>query len=339
MPYIFKLIVIFLLSSNCFSQKVLRIAAWGGEIPQELITQFEKKTGTKVFITTVESNESLLIKLKTSKKSIYDIIAPSNYYVDMLAKMHMIQKLDPNKIPELQNISSVFIESDKPLYSVPFIYGASGIFYNKKWVKEIPYHWEDFWKSIYRDQLLLLDDTREVFSMTLLTQKFSPNSQNPAQIQQAYQHLLKLTPNIKLFASDAVPRIITDEDAQIGMAWNGDVVKARQENPAIEFIYPQEGFILWNEGFSITQNAQNIEESYAFINFILEPQNSALITKKFGFSVTNEKAKAFLPKNLVNDPILFPSSETLKYGILQKSLDANALKLYNEYWERFKLSI
>ncbi|HBB53663.1 MAG TPA: spermidine/putrescine ABC transporter substrate-binding protein, partial [Legionellales bacterium] len=108
---------------------------------------------------------------------------------------------------------------------------------------------------------------------------------------------------------------------------------------AIEFIYPQEGFILWNEGFSITQNAQNIEESYAFINFILEPQNSALITKKFGFSVTNEKAKAFLPKNLVNDPILFPSSETLKYGILQKSLDANALKLYNEYWERFKLSI
>ena len=334
-----KIFCILLISKACFCQKTLRIAAWGGEIPHELIAKFEKKTGTKVFITTVESNESLLIKLKTSKKSLYDIIAPSNYYVDMLAKMHMIQKLDPNQIPELQHISSVFINPKGPLYSVPFIYGASGIFYNKKWVKEIPYHWTDFWKASYQDQLLLLDDTREVFSATLLSQSLSPNTQNPAEIKKAYQQLLKLTPNIKLFASDAVPRIITDEDAQIGMAWNGDVVKSRQENPNIEFVYPREGFILWNEGFSITQNAENIEEAYAFINFILEPQNSALITKKFGFSVTNEKAKDYLPKHLVEDPILFPSPEILKYGILQKSLDANTLKLYNEYWERFKLSI
>lgn len=334
-----KILILLLCSSQCFSQQVLKIAAWGGEIPQALIHQFEKKTNIKVFLTTVESNESLLIKLKTAHQNIYDIIAPSNYYIEMLARMGMIQELNPQKISQIKNINPIFIHPEKPLYSVPFIYGASGIFYNQHWIQDKPKYWQDLWKPKYQDKLLLLDDTREVFSMSLLSQKKLPNTQNPQEIQSAFEHLLKLIPNIKLFASDAVTRIITDEDAQIGMAWNGDVVKARVENPDIQFVYPEEGFIIWSEGFAITKNAQNVDGAYAFINFILEPKHSALITKKLGFSVSNERAKVYLPKSLVEDRILFPPTEVLKRGVLQEGLSADALELYNTYWEKLKLSI
>jgi spermidine/putrescine transport system substrate-binding protein len=339
MTKLLKIFLILLWANIGFCQKYLRIAAWGGEIPPKLIHQFEQKTGIKVYITTVESNESLIIKLKTSRQSVYDIIAPSNYYISLLNQLNIIQELDPKKIPELKNINQRFIKTGQSLYTVPFIYGASGIFYNKKWIKKIPSHWIDFWSPEYRDQLLLLDDTREVFSLGLLSQNLSPNSQNPKDIHQTYKHLLTLTPNIKLFASDAVPRIITDEDANIGIAWNGDVVRAQQENKNLEFVYPSEGYILWSEGFSITSHAKNIDEAYAFINFILTPKNLAQITKKYGFSVTNEKAKEFLPKNLVENSILFPNQETLNQGILQEPLNAESLKLYNQYWEKFKLSI
>lgn len=325
--------------STSWSQKTLRVAAWGGEIPMTLINQFENKTGIKVYLTTIESNESLLIKLRTSRQNLYDVIAPSNYYVDLLTKMHLIQELDANRIPELQHIEKRFLNETEPLYNVPFLYGATGIFYNQQWVKKIPYHWQDFWGLNYSDQLLLLDDPREIFSIALIANHQSPNSINPQQIQNAYHHLLELIPNIKLFASDAIPRIITDEDAMLGSAWNGDVVKAQQENPNIQFIYPDEGYILWSEGFSITQNAKNIDEAYAFINFILEPQNSAQITKQLYFSVTNQKAKDYLPQSMQDNPILFPSTATLKRGIMQKSLPPKILNQYNQYWEKFKLSI
>ncbi|MDQ5883761.1 MAG: spermidine/putrescine transport system substrate-binding protein [Pseudomonadota bacterium] len=336
---ILKIILFALFMPLAFAQKSLRVAAWGGEIPSSLINQFEKKTGIKVYLTTIESNESLLIKLRTSKQSLYDVIAPSNYYITLLEQMQLIQKLDAKRIPELQHIEPRFLNPKETLYTVPFLYGATGIFYNQQWIKTPPRHWQDFWSTNYRDQLLLLDDPREIFSIALLAQNHSPNSENPLEIQKAFRKLLKLTPNIKLFASDAMPRMITDEDALIGCTWNGDAVRAQLENPQIQFVYPQEGYILWSEGFSITQNAKNIDAAYAFINFILEPQNSAEITKQLHFSVTNQMAKLYLSSQTKENAILFPSKETLDRGILQKPISPNILNIYHQYWEKFKLSI
>jgi len=336
---ILSLLLLIVSSKFSCAEKVLRMAVWGGEIPQSIISDFEKTTGIRVYLTTIESNESLIIKLNAAQKNLYDLIAPSNYYISFLKKMGIIQPLDAKKIPELAHLNKRFVDSSQPLYSVPFIYGASGIFYNKQWIKTYPRHWQDLWSQAYLFKLLLLDDTREIFSMALLSQKLSPNSENSQDILQAYQQLLKLVPNIKLFASDAVPRIITDEDANIGIAWNGDVVRAQQENHNIEFIYPDEGYILWSEEFAIIKNSQHTDEAYAFINFILEPKNSAEITKKLHFSVTNECAKDYLTPEIVNNKILFPNQETLQKGILQAPLNPEALKLYNNYWEKFKLSM
>lgn len=339
MSIFIKFVLFILFFPFAFAQKSLRVAAWGGEIPTSLVSQFEKETGIKVYLTTIESNESLLIKLRTSQQNLYDVIAPSNYYINLLSKMQLIQKIDAKRIPELQHIEPRFLNPEEALYTIPFLYGATGIFYNQQWIKTPPRYWEDFWNTSYRDQLLLLDDPREIFSIALLTQNLSPNSENPTDIQNAYRKLLKLTPNIKLFASDAMPRMITDEDAMIGCAWNGDAVRAQLENPHIQFVYPKEGYILWSEGFSITKNAKNIDEAYAFINFILQPQNSAEITKQLHFSVTNQMAKLYLPSQLKENAILFPSKETLDRGILQKPISPDVLNIYHQYWEKFKLSI
>lgn len=323
-----------------FAAKTLEIAAWGGEIPPSLIKKFEKETGIKVFLTTFESNENLIIKLKSSKNHNYDLITPSGYYVHRLAKFDMLQPINTKKIPQLNEINPLFISSQsKQLFGIPFIWGATGIFYNDQYITNPPQHWKDLWNPKYKNQLLLLDDTREVFSMSLLSLNHSPNSLDPKEIERAYQALIKLAPNIKIFASDAVPRIVSDEDAWIGMAWNGDIFRIRNENSHIHFVYPKEGFVIWDECFAIPKNATHIQEAYAFINFMLNAENAATITKEMKFSVTNLNAKKYLTEDFLSNATLYPPEEVLKHAILQEDADEKTISIYNTFWERIKISL
>jgi spermidine/putrescine transport system substrate-binding protein len=338
-PY-FLIFAILLLAFQANAQPKLRIAAYGGEIPQSLIKQFELKTGIKVYLSTFESNENLLLKLKSSSKPIYDVITPSNYYVERFKQFGMLQAIPVKKISNLKNINPVFLpKSQDKLYGLPFVWGATGIFYNKKYINNPPTHWNDFWELRFINQLLLLDDTREVFSIALLALGQDPNTKNAKQINNSFQKLKALDKNIKLFASDAVPSIIIDEDALVGMAWNGDIEKARQENPNIEFIFPDEGYIIWAECFAIPKDAEHSNEAIQFINFMLEAKNAAEITKIMKFPVTNILVKQYLPKTLANNKLLFPDETTLRQGLMQQDAPENIIKLYNKNWELLKLSL
>lgn len=339
MRHLCFLMLMWCFSTLGFTQKILRIAAYGGEIPASIVHDFELKTGIKVYLSTFESNENLLLKLKSSKQSLYDLVTPSNYYVKRFALFGMLKPLDLTKIPNATQISPVFLAPNQStIYGLPFLYGATGIFYNQHYISTPPLHWQVLWQKKYINQLLMLDDTRELFSMALIALHQNPNTTQPEKIKQAYRLLQKLTPNIKLLATDAVTRIIVDEDALIGMAWNGDVVKAQQENQQLNFIFPKEGYILWAECFAIPSNAEHFEEAYAFINYLLAPKHAAEITKQMYYPVTVTKAKNYLPPALKNNPILYPSAEVLARGRFQQDANESIIALYNRYWEAFKMS-
>ena len=337
----FILILIALFLSNAsLAENILRIAGWGGEIPAELFKKFTATHHIKVYFSSFENNESLNVKLRTSKRSIYDLIIPSSYYIPKLMKAKLLKKLALNKIKRHQTIKLFFIlEQPYDVYAIPLNWSSTGIFYNKQYFKSPPEHWQDLWCPELKNKLLLLDDTREVFSIALISLGYSPNDENPIHIQQAYQKLLELRPNIKLFASDAVPNLIIDEDAVIGMAWNADIIKAQQENPNIGFVTPEEGYIINTESFAIPKNSEHIQAAYAFINFMMEPENIALMTLKNHFPPTINDLDNVLPQAILQNPILFPNLQILEQGIFQKNVSQAALVEYNRLWEMFKLSL
>ena len=229
MSRLFSLLICLLLSNTLLANKIVNVYAWGGEIPKKVIQAFERESGITVNFSTYDSNETMYAKLRSSKQSIYDVVLPSAYFVERMKKQGMLTKLDHNKLPNLKNIDPHFIENDYDKgnhYSVPLIWGATGIFYNQRWVKNAPQTWQSLWDKSWRLQLMLLDDPREVFALALMSLHYSPNDNNPKHIQAAYEKLLTLIPNIKLFGSDGIQAAIIDEDAILGSAWNGDVFKA-----------------------------------------------------------------------------------------------------------------
>lgn len=334
----------FFLMSCCsllFASPVVNVYVWGGELPKSLIQQFEHETGIKVNFSNYDSNEILYAKLKTGKQTIYDVILPSAYFVERMRKQGMLQVLDKSKLPNIQNVAKKFENNEYDpgnQYSIPIIWGVTGVFFNKQSIVSSPTSWSALWEKKWRHQLMLLDDSREVFAMALMSLGFSPNDSNPEHIKLAYEHLLKLIPNIKLFASDSVQAIIIDEDAAIGSAWNGDVYKANLENKAIRFVYPKEGFVIWVDCLAIPKNPPHPKEALAFINFILKPESSRQIALKEGHAITNAKGVDLLPLAIKNNPIIYPSEKIVEKGYFQRDLDEETLTLYNYYWEQLKLA-
>jgi spermidine/putrescine transport system substrate-binding protein len=321
--------------------KVVNVYAWGGELPKQIIQQFEMETGIKVNFATYDSNETMYAKLKATRKNVYDVILPSAYYVERMKKQGMLTILDKNNLPNLRNIDPFFEKNNydpNNLYSVPIIWGVTGIFLNQNWIKQPLNNWRDLWESHWRNQLLLLDDSREIFSIALLKLGFSPNDSDPEHIRLAYQALLQLVPNIKLFASDSIQAVIIDEDATLGTAWNGDAYKASRENTAIEFIYPREGFVIWVDCLAIPLNPPHLDNAYRFINFILRAEIAAKITLLEGHAITNQPGKELLPPAIKNNPLIYPSTSTLKRGHFQRDVGDATITLFNKYWQQLKLS-
>lgn len=330
-----------LVSMLAWSGRMVNVYLIGGEVPQSLIWAFQNETGIKVNLSTYDSNETMYAKLHASKKNFYDVILPSSYFVERMKKYDLLTKLDLTKLPNLKNIAPFFTNNPydpNNEYHVPLLWGVTGIFYNQQWIKNPPEKWQDLWDPKLINQLMLVDDMRDVFSISLMSLGYKPNDENPEHIKAAYQHLLALVPNIKLFASDAIQSLIIDEDANIGASWNGDIVKAQAENPNIRFVYPKDGILMWVDCLAIPKNAPHLDEAYELINFLLRAQSGADIVTNTGYSTTNQASISLLPKSITSNPYIFPPKSLIQSGYYQRDISESTMELYNDYWEQLKLA-
>src|SRR5581483_42593 len=134
---------------------------------------FEKDTGIKVNFSTYENNEILLAKLRANKNAGYDVIMPSSYMVDRMRRLNILKKLDKTKLPNWQHLNPQFLRpayDPQNEYSVPYIWGVTGIFINQEYFHHTQVtKWADLWSTQFTNKLMLLDDAREIFSMALMT--------------------------------------------------------------------------------------------------------------------------------------------------------------------------
>jgi len=341
--YRYKWVVCFLffLSSLVNAQeKLVNIYNWSNYISSEILRQFTKETGIKVNYATYDSNETMYAKLKANPHSGYDIVVPSTYFVDHMRRQGMLRALDKTKLSNIKNLDPALLnKSYDPgnRYSIPYFWSSTGIVINTRYhaLGQVE-NWTDFWNPKYRNQLLLLNDVHEVFSIALFALGYSPNDTDPEHIRQAYFKLKQLMPNVRLFSDDAVKSLYLDEDLTLGMAWNGDIYQAMQENSAIRFIYPQDGFIVAIDSMAIPVGATHLDNAYRFINFILRPDVAKKISLATGYASPNQAAVKRMPRAVLNNPTIYPDPKTLERSVIQVDVGA-AEAIYQKYWELLKV--
>lgn len=312
---------------------------WTEYIPDAVLQQFTEETGIKVIYTTYESNEAMYAKLKLMDGTGYDVVFPSTYYVNKMAKEGLLQVVDHELIPNINGLDALLLDKDYDpdnTYSIPYMWGSTGIAVNSELIPiEKVTSWKDLWNEEYRGQLLLHDDLREVFHIALSIKGYSSNTRNPKEIEEAYLLLKELMPNVLLFNSDSPRMPYLAGEATIGMIWNGEAYMAQEENPAIAYVYPTEGANFWVDSFVIPKGAKNSENAHKFINFMLRPDIAQACVESVGYATPVLTALPLLDEQLRNNPILFPSRAAIEAGEFQTDV-GEALPVYQKFWEKLR---
>lgn len=325
----------------------LNLYGWSDYVPQQLLDDFTSAYGIKVNYDTYSSNEEMLAKIQAGASG-YDLVIPSDYTVQIMVKQDMLEPIDKAQIPNFANLDPQFTNKAYDpgnKYTVPYQWGTTALVYDKSKVPFEPKSWKDLWDPKFKGKLVVLDDEREVPGMALQMLGFDKNSTDPAQLDQAKKKLIELKPNILLFNSDDPETSILTGETWAGLVYNGNAALAKQQasNPDdIQYICPTEGCGLWFDNLAIPKGAPHADAAMAFMNFMLEPKESILITKEFPYSNPNKAALEYLK---TSDPQTYeaymafsatnPSPDFLAHAVEVQDV-GDATKLYDQLWTDFK---
>ena len=321
------------------ADKVLYLYNWSEYMPDAVLEKFEDTTGIKVEYTTYDSNEAMYAKLRLLNASnSYDLAVPSTYYVSKMRKEGLLQKLDKSKLPNFANYNTRLInQSFDPgnEFSAPYLWGSTGIAVNTDKIKTSVTKWADLWRPEFRGRVMLTNDVREVFHMGLRVLGYSGNSTDPKEIEAAYNKLTELLPNVRTYNSDAPRMPYIEGETDVGMIWNGEAFQALEDLPELAYIYPEEGAALWVDSFVIPKNARHVDEAHQFINFVMRPEISKLISEEIGYATPNQKALTLLSAEARENRTIYPSNESLQKAEFQVDV-GEAITIYEKYWEKLK---
>ena len=322
------------------SGRLLTIYNWGDYIDPALINKFEKQTGYKVDYETFDSNESMLTKIRQGGTN-YDLVVPSEYTVQRMKREHLLAPLDHRRLTNLHYIDPQFLNRSFDRgnrYSVPYFWGTLGIIYNDQKVSAGDVqHWSQLWNPRLRNNLMLIDSARDVFAMTLIAQGHSVNTTDYQTLKKAQDHLKTLTPNVKAIVADEMKMYMEQDEAAVGVTYSGDAREMMSVNHHLHYVVPSEGSNIWFDNMVIPRTAKNKEAAYAFINFMLEPQNAAQNARYVGYATPNRAAKKLLPKKVTSNQAFYPPARTMKHLQTYRDLPLKTLGVYNDLFLEFKM--
>lgn len=307
------------LTGSVFAQQQLNLFAWSEYVPQTILDAFTKETGIKVNYEAYASNEEMLAKLLAGAAK-YDLIQPSEYTIEALIKAGKLAELDHTKLPNLKNLDPQFtkLDHDPDLkYSVPWMSGTVGIAYNKQKIKESIKGFKDVFSGKYAGRIVVLDDGREILSWILATQGKDINTINPQVIAEARPVMENWLKQVKLFDSDSPKDALLNGDVDVGIVWSGEGAILLNEKPdTFAWVLPEEGTHRFIDSLAIPIDAQNKDAAHKFIDFILRPEISKMISDDFPYTNPNLEARKLLDEQARSNPASYPPDQA-KLGIFR----------------------
>ncbi len=327
-----------------FGSDTLKVYNAGEYIDPQINEAFEQQYGVKVIYDTFDSNEIMYTKLQGGEN--YDILIPSDYMIERLINEDYLQELDHSLIPNMSSLATGLndLEYDPDhTYSVPYFWGTVGIVYNKNNVdiEDLEKEGYNILKDQkYRGHIYLYDSERDSFMVALKALGYSMNTDKEEELEAAYEWLLEVVSTME-------PEIVTDEviDAMINgnkdmaVVYSGDAAYILAQNEAMGYYLPKEGTNLWSDSMVIPQNARSPKLAHAYINYILEYENSMNNSRFVGYTSSNgevletlsgsggefETNEAYLPRmNYDYDEIFHYNSKTKK--------------IISDFWTKVKIA-
>jgi len=316
----------------------VNIYIWTNYLPQEVIAGFEKRTGIKVNVDTYDSNEAILEKLQSGVAD-YDLVVPSDYMMKTLIPEGLVRTLDHARLPNFKNLDPRFLDQQydpKNGHSFPYLWGTTGIGYDRQKVKEPVDSWHALFDKRHAGRILMLDDPREAFGAALRLMGKSINERDPATLRKAAGMLKAQKRLVRTYNSSDFANLLAAGDVDVAQGYNGEMAEAVANAPGrLAYVIPKEGGTLWIDNVAIPKGARNVDAAYAFLDYILEPETAAKIVNGVHYAGANQAALPLVAQQIRQNPSIYPPKEVLDRCELIEEL-GDTTPLIDELWTEVK---
>ncbi|MCY3823384.1 MAG: spermidine/putrescine ABC transporter substrate-binding protein [Nitrospinae bacterium] len=317
--------------------KKLHFCNWDTYIGETTLGDFRAASGIEVKMDLFADNDELFAKLEKGNAA-YDVIVPTNNYVERMITAGMLMPLDHSLIPNKTNIDPVFQDAAYDpgrRYSQPYMWGTAGVGYRKSRVEGVPDSWKWLLASDkYKGRIALMGDKSTAIQMSLKLLGHSLNTTDAALIKQVEEMLIRQKPHIKTFADDDGQDLLLSGEVDLAMEWNGDILQVMKKDADIGYVVPKEGGLLWQDCLCIPKGAPHPENAHKFINFLLRADVGAEIADFIQYATPNAAAKARMSAAYRNNPAIFPPPAVIKASEFPVYLGEEYERLIEETWAR-----
>jgi len=313
------------------------LATWPNYHDPANFEAFTKATGAHVQVNVFGSNEEMLAKLQAGGSG-WDVFVPTNYTITTYVGEDLIEPLDTSKLPNYKAdaFDPRFSDAgtvDGKLYAVPKNWGTTGYVVNTKHTKgKTLTTWKEFWditKTDFSGRTMVHDYQLTTIGNALKYFGYSFNSVKENELADAEKLLLEVKPHLFAINSDYQPSL-RNGDAWMSMCWTGDGKQLNSDMPEMAYVLGKEGGEIWSDYYAVPKGAEHRDAAYALINFLLDPAVNAREVQAHGYPVADSRTNKLLPKELLEDPILYPAKElldALEFGAAATLTDPNRAEL------------
>ncbi|MBU1174993.1 MAG: polyamine ABC transporter substrate-binding protein [Alphaproteobacteria bacterium] len=337
-------------------EPVLNIYNWSDYIAEDTISNFEAQTGIKVNYDVFDGNEVLEAKMLTGSSG-YDVVVPTNNFLERQIQAGIYMELDASKLPNLKNMdpaimTTLAISDPGNTHAIVYMWGTTGMGYSAKAIAErMPDAPSDSWDMIFDPEIAknfadcgitMLDAPAEVMSAALNYLGLDPLSEDEGDLQKATDLVLSVRPYIRYFHSSQYISDLANGDICLSLGWSGDIfiaqARAVEAANGVEVVYviPKEGAQVWTDNMAIPKDAPHPDNAHKFINYIMEPEVVAAISDYVFYANGNAASTPLIDPAVTGDPAIYPPDDVKAKLFAIKSHSPAYDRLLTRAWTRIK---
>lgn len=296
----------------------LRVLTWSSYLSPKLVERFEKETGVKVKVETVTNYVDLVKPLETGASG-YDIAFPADFQVRDLVARGLLEKVFADRLPNFWNIEEVWRSralDPRNEYIVPHVWGTTAFVVDTALYKGDPDTLRLLFEppSELQGKILLMDSGYDMIQLALVWLKLPRCSTKPEHLAQVDDLLTPMLRRYPLADIDTVIDSLASGHYALGVAWNGDALKARQKRPSLRYSYPREGSLVWTDVLAVPKGAPNRADALKFMSFMMRPEIAAMESDYNGYANMVRGSETYMDRQLVEAPeIVTPITSSLDF--------------------------
>lgn len=322
-------------SSAAQAEGELHIYNWGNYTSPEMVKKFEDTYKIKVSISDYDSNDAALAKIRQGGHG-FDIVVPSASFVPIWINDGLLLESRPDQMENFKNVDPKWVDVpfDKGRhYTVPWQWGTTGMTVNTKL-----YGGDINTSAIFLDpptelagKINIVPEMTEIIMLSVLYFGGQPCTDDKDILSKVRDKLVEA--KTKWISMDyGTPEAYAKGDYSAGVNWNGYSSRARLINPDIAFGFPKEGFPVWMDNAAILKDTTNPENAKLFLNFIMAPENAAMISNFARYGNGIPAATEFLDDGMKSSPEVNMPKEVLDRGHFSLTCPPDVQATYTKIW-------